>query len=55
MRPKPMNKEAYIIDRIRRDYPDIYKSLELDYMIEETDKVLKKHHFEAFLESLNIK
>lgn len=50
-----MKKETYIIDRIRRDYPDIYKALELDYMIEETDKVLKQHNFERFLETLNKK
>lgn len=48
-----MKKDIYILEKFKKKYPKEYKDLELDYMIEETNKVLQQHNFKKFLESLN--
>lgn len=50
---KQMKKDIYILEKFKKKYPKEYKDLELDYMIEETNKVLQQHNFKKFLESLN--
>lgn len=50
-----MTKEEYLINELKKRYPDEFGHIEFAYFREYENEMLKKRKFEEFLERLNKK